>query len=117
MLHISLTPHLTRLISLAHKDWDAHFARAVNSFRAAQLQVVINHSKNAVPDLEAYIELRRDASGLKMVFDLIELAEGLELPDEDGEEGEAIRRLKQCAADIIAWSLVSNTFELNSDII
>lgn len=91
---------------MAHKDWDARFAQSVNSFHAAQQQILTNRSKNAIPDLEAYIELRRDGSGLKMMFDLIELAEGLVVPDDESDEGEAIRRLKQCAADIIAWSLV-----------
>jgi hypothetical protein len=65
--------------------------------------VVKNHQIGVVPDLESYIQLRRDSSGLRMMFDLIEIAEGLVLPGE-AVEGGAVGRLTQCAMDIVAWS-------------
>ena len=34
-----------------------------------------------MPDLESYIDVRRDESGCKPVFDLVEYALGINLPD------------------------------------
>jgi len=59
-----------------------------------------------VPDLDSYIRFRRDASGCKPCFTLIEYANGLDLPDEVFEEP-IIRTLQETANDIVSWSNVS----------
>ena len=102
----SLVPTITRLASQTDLSWHSRFTSSVHAFRAAQLQVIVNRSRDVSPDLEGYIELHRDASGLRMVFDLIELVEGLKVPVGRAENIERLRKLAQCAADIIAWSKV-----------
>jgi len=59
-----------------------------------------------VPDLDSYIRFRRDASGCKPCFTLIEYANGLDLPDEVFEEP-IVRTLQETANDIVSWSNVS----------
>lgn len=103
-----MTSRIQRLASIAPQSWQAQFAHSTTAFRDAQLQIFANRTKNITPDLEGYIELRRNASGLKMVFDLIELAAGPKPPTPGitQNEMEQLKKLRHCAADIIAWSLV-----------
>jgi hypothetical protein len=61
-----------------------------------------------IPDLDSYIRFRRDASGCKPCFALIEYANGLNLPDEVFEEP-IIRTLQETVNDIVSWSNVSPT--------
>lgn len=71
-----------------------------------------------VPDLDSYIRFRRDASGCKLCFTLIEYANGLNLPDEVFQDSN-IRALQEIANDIVSWSNVSSSpvavvsFDLN----
>ena len=58
-----------------------------------------------VPDLESYIRFRRNASGCKPCFALIEYANGLNLPDKVFQDP-TVRRLQQIANDIVSWSNV-----------
>lgn len=58
-----------------------------------------------VPDLESYIPFRRDASGCKPCFALIEYANGLDLPDEVFEDP-TVCALQEIANDIVSWSNV-----------
>lgn len=60
---------------------------------------------SVIPDVEEYIELKRDLSGLRMILDLIEPAEGLTLSEEDAER---LAKLRLLAADIIFLSSVSS---------
>jgi len=60
-----------------------------------------------VPDLDSYIRSRRDASGCKPCFTLIEYANGLNLPDEVFEDSN-VGALQEIANDIISWSNVSS---------
>ena len=61
-----------------------------------------------IPDLETYISERRETSGCKPAFDLIEYALDLELP-EYVLEHPVIFALKQSANDLVSWSNVSVT--------
>lgn len=56
-----------------------------------------------VPDLDSYIPFRRDASGCKLGFVLIEYANGLNLPDVVFEDP-IVRTLQEIANDIVSWS-------------
>lgn len=58
-----------------------------------------------IPDLETYVDLRRNASGLKMVFHLIEYAGGLDLT-ERASSHPVLKQLIDQACDLIAWSEV-----------
>jgi hypothetical protein len=57
-----------------------------------------------IPDIETYVNLRRNASGLRMVFHLIEYAGGLDLPE--WESSRVLKQLTDQACDLIAWSEV-----------
>ena len=68
-----------------------------------------------VPDLASYIDVRRDTSGCKPCFDLIEYALGIELPDYVLEHP-VIMALCQETNDIVTWSNVCNFVTCGPDI-
>jgi len=74
-------------------------------FQAVQRQALFR-ADGIVPDLEAYIDMRRDTSGCKPVFDLVEYSLDLELPDAVIEHP-VIAALNQGANDLVTWSNVS----------
>ena len=59
-----------------------------------------------VLDIESYIDLRRDTSGCKPVFDLIEYALDIELP-EYVVNHPIIKALNEGSNDLVTWSNVS----------
>ena len=61
-----------------------------------------------IPDLETYILERRETSGCKPAFDLIEYSHDLELP-EYVLEHPVMLALNQSANDLVSWSNVSAT--------
>jgi hypothetical protein len=85
---------------MSSEAWQTKFRAAARAFLAAQLKLLAHRADNTLPDLEAYVRLRRDLSGFPMLFLLIQLAEGLNPPPETPEE------LQTSAADVIAISLV-----------
>lgn len=58
-----------------------------------------------IPDLESYIDVRRDTSGCKPVFDLIEYALDIDLP-EFVVTHPVIKALNQGTNDLVTWSNV-----------
>ena len=68
--------------------------------------MITNRSSTLIPDLEAYATLRRNISGLYVIFDLVQLAQNLTLPSMDHEAADQLNRLRQCAAEVISYSLV-----------
>ncbi|KAI9460024.1 isoprenoid synthase domain-containing protein [Russula earlei] len=71
-------------------------------FQAVQQQALCR-ADGIVSDLETYIDMRRDTSGCKPVFDLIEYSLDLELPDAVIEHP-VIAALNQGANDLVTWS-------------
>ena len=69
-------------------------------------QQAFYRAEGIVPDLETYIEMRRETSGCKPAFDLIEYSLDLELPD-DVIDHPIVMALKQGANDFVTWSNVS----------
>jgi len=61
---------------------------------------------NQIPDLESFIDLRRDTSACKSTFDMIEYAYDLDLPQHVLEHP-VIEALKQSSNDLVSWSNVS----------
>ncbi|KAH7910078.1 isoprenoid synthase domain-containing protein [Hygrophoropsis aurantiaca] len=97
--------HLSDRLSRAgyrNPAWCMRFHRSLRAYREARNHLAQNAQSDVVPDLESYVELRRDASGFRMAFDLVEYAGGLELPEQ--VFGPAMLRLIECACDIVAWS-------------
>jgi len=56
-----------------------------------------------IPDLESYIEMRRDTSGCKPCFVLIEYTMGIDLPDVVINDP-IVKALNQFANDLVTWS-------------
>jgi hypothetical protein len=59
-----------------------------------------------VPDFDTYVEMRRETSGCRPVFDLIEYSLDMELPDAVVEHP-VIVALNDGANDLVTWSNVS----------
>lgn len=74
-------------------------------FFKAIRQQARDRARGIVPDLETYIELRRDTSGCKPCFALIEFAAEIDLPDEVIEHP-IIQALEEATNDLITWSNV-----------
>ncbi|KAI0919583.1 terpene cyclase [Taiwanofungus camphoratus] len=83
--------------------WQIRSQRHLHSFRTARARAVSDNDQDITPDLESYIITRKDSSGLKMLFDLIECAEGLRIPAEI-YTAPMLQRLRSDAANIISWS-------------
>lgn len=75
-------------------------------FESVNLQAQ-DRDANQIPDLESFIDIRRDTSGCKSTFDLIEYAYDLDVPQEVLEHP-VLEALKQGSNDLVAWSNVSS---------
>lgn len=78
------------------------FFEAMEAYFDAQCQEV---DSKEILDLDSYIRFRRDASGCKPCFALIEYVNGLNLPDVIFEDP-IVRALQETANDIVSWSNV-----------
>jgi hypothetical protein len=76
-------------------------------FFAAVWQQALDRKRDVVPDLEAYIAQRRDTSGCKPCWALIEYANHLDLPEEVMEH-DVVRALGEAANDLVTWSNVGS---------
>ena len=74
-------------------------------FKAVTIQAR-DRATGIIPDLEDYIIVRRDTSGCKPCWALIEYASGLDLPDEVMEHP-IIQSLDEATNDLVTWSNVS----------
>lgn len=68
-----------------------------------------DRANGIVPDLDSYIALRRDTSGCKPCWALIEYAYNLTLPDEVMEHP-IIVSLGEATNDLVTWSNVRPFF-------
>lgn len=84
-------------------SWQTRFKHDLTIMRQTRDSVFEESQQGLTPSLEEYIDIRRDASGVMLAFDLVEFAEGLDMSDE-AYYHPVIHRLRQDAIDIIAWS-------------
>ncbi|GBE86093.1 terpenoid synthase [Sparassis crispa] len=97
-------PIQQRFLGASLVPWRARFLRHLSAFHSSLERVATDNADGVVPDFESYVTLRRDSCGIKMMFDLIEYAEGLVVP-EDVYALPAMQQLRQNAVDIVAWSI------------
>ncbi|KAF4571081.1 terpene cyclase [Pleurotus pulmonarius] len=71
-------------------------------FKAVAIQAA-DREKDVIPDFESYITIRRDTSGCKPCFALIEYASRIDLPDEVAEHP-LIRSMEEATNDLVTWS-------------
>ncbi|KAF7290691.1 hypothetical protein MIND_01309400 [Mycena indigotica] len=77
-----------------------------DEFKAAQERLLVYRHSNTLPNLDDYIALRRNASGIPMLLSLVEMVEGLKtIPNNVN--------LKRLAADLISLSL--DVFAYNNE--
>lgn len=73
-------------------------------FQAITMQAV-DRKQGVIPDLDSYIAVRRDTSGCKPCWALIEYANNLTISDEVMEHP-VLEALGEAANDLVTWSNV-----------
>lgn len=67
-----------------------------------------DRANGRIPDLESYITVRRDTSGCKPCFALIEYAARIDLPDEVMSHP-VIMAMEEATNDLVTWSNVNHS--------
>ncbi|KAG6828179.1 hypothetical protein H0H92_008910 [Tricholoma furcatifolium] len=92
-----------RMIVTASPGSQQRFIETFDFFFQSVTQQAIDRANGVIPDLESYIALRRDTSGCKPCWALIEYANNLDIPDEVMEHP-TIVSLGEAANDLVTWS-------------
>nr|A0A348B780.1 RecName: Full=Sesquiterpene synthase 2; AltName: Full=Terpene cyclase 2 [Postia placenta Mad-698-R]BBD74518.1 sesquiterpene synthase [Postia placenta Mad-698-R] len=92
-----------RLIQTASPGAQQRFIETFDMFFQAVTQQAMDRANGVIPDLESYIAIRRDTSGCKPCWALIEYANNLDLPWEIMDHP-IIRGLGEAANDLVTWS-------------
>ncbi|KAF8479287.1 isoprenoid synthase domain-containing protein [Russula ochroleuca] len=79
------------------------FKSHMHMFFEAVHQQALYRASDIVPDFDTYVEMRRETSGCKPVFDLIEYSLDMELPDAVMEHP-VIVALNDGTNDLVTWS-------------
>lgn len=105
-LWLSIWERLQRSTTLA---WQACFQDKLRAFRQSRLDV----DKQARPDtnIERWLEIKRNASGVILGFALIEYASDLVLSDSAPAKA-ALENLAHCASDVLVWYEVCRCFHI-----
>jgi len=101
-----------RCIKDAAPAVQARFKENMGLFFEAVNRQAQDRDKGITPDIESYIDVRRDTSGCKPVFDLVEYALRIELPDQVVEHP-VIKALNQGSNDLVTWS--NDVFSYNKE--
>ncbi|KZP15764.1 terpenoid synthase [Athelia psychrophila] len=92
-----------RHLSTSSRGSQQRFVETFDFFFQAVTQQAKDRAEGTIPDLRSYIALRRDTSGCKPCWALIEYANNLHLPDHVMEHP-VIRSLGEAANDLVTWS-------------
>lgn len=92
----------------AHDSWltcspgvQNRFAEAMRSYSTGVLRHVQDASSNHVPTLEEIILVRRESAGVSPLYQLVEYAHGLTVPDEVFKDPH-IRELEALGSDMVS---------------
>ncbi|KAF8435388.1 terpenoid synthase [Boletus edulis BED1] len=86
-----------------HPGWYARFVKSRRCYVNARRLLAKHSAEGALPDLESYVEQRRDASGWRMALEMVQYAGDTHVSD--AFLGDALlRQLHDHACDIAAWS-------------
>ncbi|PCH34836.1 terpenoid synthase [Wolfiporia cocos MD-104 SS10] len=91
------------LIRSTSAVWQQRFQRHYQAFRGARALSATDNEQLVIPDLESYVALRRDSSGVKILLDLIEYSAGLRIPDRI-YAAPMLQQLRTDVCNIISWS-------------
>lgn len=103
--------HLSRT---SHPAWQKRFQGHLHAFRMARSRAAKDNEAAVTADLESYITLRQDSSGVKLLFDLMEYAVGIHISGE-AHASPVLHRLRHDAVNIVAWAIVSESHYLESE--
>ncbi|CCM03258.1 uncharacterized protein FIBRA_05385 [Fibroporia radiculosa] len=92
-----------RLIATGSPGAQQRFIETFDMFFQAVTQQAMDRANGVIPDLESYISIRRDTSGCKPCWALIEYANNLDLPWEVMDHP-IMRGLGEAANDLVTWS-------------
>ncbi|KAF7325813.1 Terpene-synth-C domain-containing protein [Mycena kentingensis (nom. inval.)] len=92
-----------RMILTAAPGTQQRFISTFDMFFQSITTQAEDRARGIMPDLQSYIELRRDTSGCKPSFALIEYANNLDIPDEVMEHP-LLESLTEAANDLVTWS-------------
>jgi len=93
--------HLSRT---SHPAWQKRFQGHLHAFRMARSRAAKDNEAAVTADLESYITLRQDSSGVKLLFDLMEYAVGIHISGE-AHASPVLHRLRHDAVNIVAWAI------------
>ncbi|KAF7318869.1 Terpene-synth-C domain-containing protein [Mycena chlorophos] len=92
-----------RMIVTAAPGTQQRFIETFDMFFQSITEQAQDRAAGVIPDLESYIALRRDTSGCKPSFALIEYANNLNIPDEVMEHP-LVASMTEAANDLVTWS-------------
>ncbi|KAF8442269.1 isoprenoid synthase domain-containing protein [Boletus edulis BED1] len=92
-----------RFIQTGGPGCTERFIHTMDLFFIAVAKQADDRAKGRVPDLESYITVRRDTSGCKPCFALIEYAARIDLPDEVMSHP-VIMSMEEATNDLVTWS-------------
>ncbi|KAN0077982.1 Isoprenoid synthase domain containing protein [Tylopilus felleus] len=90
-------------VAYRHPGWYLRFVKSQRGYLDARHQLAKHAAEGVLPDLESYIELRRDASGWRMALDMVQYAVDAHVSDVFLGDT-LLARLYDHACDIAAWS-------------
>ncbi|KAI0703666.1 terpenoid synthase [Cerioporus squamosus] len=93
----------SRLTATGSLNAQKRFIDTFELYFHAVIQQVKDKASDTIPDLESYIAMRRDTSGCKPCWALIEYAYNLDLPDWVMEHP-VVEGLGDAANDLVTWS-------------
>ncbi|KJA15837.1 hypothetical protein HYPSUDRAFT_334578 [Hypholoma sublateritium FD-334 SS-4] len=103
LLKLAVTPNLERLAARAPPAWHARFTLSIARYLCAQKEVEAAAAREP-PDVDAYVEARRELDGAGLMLDLGELLEAFEVPNLPPPGVALLEDLQRAALDIVAWA-------------
>lgn len=85
------------------------FIEDMGLFLDARHTQAIHRQDHVTPGIEGYIEIRRDSSAFKPLFDFLEYTLRVDFPNEVMEHP-IVQSLKECANDFCTWGNVCKHF-------
>ncbi|KAL1759644.1 isoprenoid synthase domain-containing protein [Schizophyllum commune] len=92
-----------RMLPTASAGCQQRFIETFDFFFQSVTQQAIDRKSGVIPDLESYVALRRDTSGCKPCWALIEYANNLDIPDAVMDHP-VLREMGEAANDLVTWS-------------
>ncbi|KAG2145306.1 isoprenoid synthase domain-containing protein [Suillus bovinus] len=104
--------YFSRFVQTGGFGCTERFIHTMDLFFIAVAQQADDRAKGRIPDLESYITTRRDTSGCKPCFALIEYAALIDLPDKVMSHP-VIMAMEEATNDLVTWS--NDLFSYNKE--